>query len=113
MTGKWLVVPLLGLTLLICGCQGLQPAPAGGGGGGVTTGGGTPASLQSINHIVFMLQENRSFDSYFGQLPAYWQANGLPRAAVRWAASRIFQSRVSTGLAPSAPIICKLSVLLT
>src|ERR1700751_338735 len=78
MTGKWLVVPLLGVTLLICGCQGLQPAPAGGGGGGVTTGGGTPASLQSINHIVFMLQENRSFDSYFGQLPAYWQANGFP-----------------------------------
>ena len=78
MTGKWLVVPLLGLTLLICGCQGLQPAPAGGGGGGVTTGGGTAASLQSINHIVFMLQENRSFDSYFGQLPAYWQANGFP-----------------------------------
>ena len=42
-------------------------------------GGGTPqASLESINHIVFMLQENRSFDSYFGQLPAYWQANGFP-----------------------------------
>ena len=25
-----------------------------------------------------MLQENRSFDHYFGQLPAYWQANGFP-----------------------------------
>jgi len=25
-----------------------------------------------------MLQENRSFDSYFGMLPQYWQANGFP-----------------------------------
>jgi phospholipase C len=39
----------------------------------------TPATLQSINHIVFMLQENRSFDTYFGQLPAYWAANGYPQ----------------------------------
>ncbi len=73
---RWPVVPLLGLTLFILGCQGLQPAPSGSGNNG---GGGTPqASLESINHIVFMLQENRSFDSYFGQLPAYWQANGFP-----------------------------------
>src|SRR5207248_2345183 len=28
-------------------------------------------SLQSLNHIIFMLQENRSFDHYFGQLPTY------------------------------------------
>ena len=33
-------------------------------------------SLQSINHIIFMLQENRSFDHYFGALRAYWAANG-------------------------------------
>jgi phospholipase C len=32
----------------------------------------------SVNHIIFMAQENRSFDSYFGQLPAYWSANGFP-----------------------------------
>ena len=35
-------------------------------------------SLQSIQHIVFMLQENRSFDSYFGHLPQYWAAHGYP-----------------------------------
>lgn len=29
----------------------------------------------SINHIVFMLQENRSFDHYLGHLPEYWQAH--------------------------------------
>lgn len=34
------------------------------------------ASLQSINHIIFMLQENRSFDHYFGALREYWAQNG-------------------------------------
>ena len=57
------------LLLFLCACQGLQSQPGGGGGTG---------SLQSVNHIVVMLQENRSFDTYFGQLPAYWQANGYP-----------------------------------
>jgi phospholipase C len=31
-----------------------------------------------VNHIIFMAQENRSFDMYFGQLAAYWAANGYP-----------------------------------
>lgn len=31
--------------------------------------------IQSIKHIVFMVQENRSLDNYFGQLPAYFAAN--------------------------------------
>jgi phospholipase C len=35
-------------------------------------------SLQSINHIIFMLQENRSFDEYFGALRDYWRKNGYP-----------------------------------
>ena len=34
-------------------------------------------SVHAINHIIFMLQENRSFDHYFGQLPQYLQANGF------------------------------------
>ena len=34
------------------------------------------ASLQSINHIIFLAQENRSFDSYFGALRQYWAKNG-------------------------------------
>jgi phospholipase C len=55
---------------VLCGCQGLKSEP----------GGTTPpvGSLQSVNHIIFMAQENRSFDTYFGQLPVYWQANGFP-----------------------------------
>src|SRR5664279_4815354 len=33
-------------------------------------------SLNSINHVVFMLQENHSFDDYFGMLNPYRKANG-------------------------------------
>jgi phospholipase C len=33
------------------------------------------ASLQSIQHVIFMLQENRSFDSYFGLMNPYRAAN--------------------------------------
>jgi phospholipase C len=33
--------------------------------------------LNSVNHIIVLIQENRSFDSYFGQLSAYWAANGF------------------------------------
>jgi phospholipase C len=35
-----------------------------------------PGSLQHIDHVVFMLQENHSFDSYFGMLNPYRAANG-------------------------------------
>jgi len=35
-------------------------------------------SLSAINHIVFLAQENRSFDSYFGALREYWAKNGFP-----------------------------------
>src|SRR5512142_1013665 len=35
-------------------------------------------SIQSVNHVVIMLQENRSFDDYFGQMTAYRQANNIP-----------------------------------
>ena len=38
-----------------------------------------PATLSSsIKHIVILVQENRSFDQYFGHLPDYWKANGFP-----------------------------------
>ncbi len=36
-----------------------------------------PASLQSINHVVFLLQENHTFDNYFGMLNPYRKANSL------------------------------------
>jgi phospholipase C len=66
---------LLGvLLLLVCGCQGLRSS-------GVAASGTAPSSdaqLRSgLNHIIFMLQENRSFDSYFGRLGAYRAAAGV------------------------------------
>ncbi|MFZ0632641.1 MAG: alkaline phosphatase family protein [Acidobacteriaceae bacterium] len=33
-------------------------------------------SLQSIDHVVFMLQENHTFDNYFGMLNPYRESNG-------------------------------------
>jgi phospholipase C len=35
------------------------------------------ADITVVNHIIYMLQENRSFDSYFGKLNDYRQAQGL------------------------------------
>ena len=37
-----------------------------------------PASLQNIKHVVLLMQENRSFDHYFGALRQYWAQNGYP-----------------------------------
>jgi phospholipase C len=34
--------------------------------------------LTSLNHIIFLGQENRSFDHYFGALRKYWLDNGYP-----------------------------------
>ncbi|HZD94841.1 MAG TPA: alkaline phosphatase family protein, partial [Candidatus Sulfotelmatobacter sp.] len=63
---------------VLAGCQGLglssnEPTPT-----PTPVGGGT---LQSVNHIIFMMQENRSFDSYFGKLNDYRASIGLGRDA--------------------------------
>src|SRR5689334_17199350 len=60
------------------------------GSGGVSAGGpsptptpivAAPATLQnSVNHIIILSQENRSFDHYFGHLMQYWKQNGYPQA---------------------------------
>jgi phospholipase C len=62
---KSLLAILVSVTLLtIAGCvRGLVSGGAG--------------SAGAINHVIFMLQENRSFDTYFGQLNAYRQTQGL------------------------------------
>lgn len=36
------------------------------------------ADISRIEHIIVFMQENRSFDNYFGQLNAYRTANGAP-----------------------------------
>jgi phospholipase C len=39
---------------------------------------GTQNTISVLNHIVFLAQENRSLDHYFGQLRQYWGQNGYP-----------------------------------
>ena len=41
-----------------------------------TTSGSIPQGLAKIQHFVFIMQENRSFDSYFGTYPG---ADGIPK----------------------------------
>ena len=38
----------------------------------------TIQNLSALNHIIFLAQENRSFDHYFGALREYWAQNGYP-----------------------------------
>lgn len=67
----------LALVFLV-GCQGLTKSAT-------TTPPPTPpptgGTLQtSVNHIIFLAQENRSFDNYFGELRQYWADFGYPDA---------------------------------
>jgi phospholipase C len=59
--------------MLVIGCGGVssksKPGP---------TPGPPPAGITAVNHVVILLQENRSFDHYFGQMTAYRQANAIP-----------------------------------
>src|SRR5579859_498758 len=69
-------IPLTRCALFLCllaafllsGCQGVGLS---GGPTPTPTPTATPATLQSVNHIIFMMQENRSFDAYFGKLNDY------------------------------------------
>jgi phospholipase C len=36
------------------------------------------AGVTNLNHIIVLIQENRSFDHYFGELRKYWADNGYP-----------------------------------
>src|SRR6266705_4070236 len=43
----------------------------------ITVVSGVPAGISNLNHIVFMLQENRSFDNYFGRMGQYRRDRGF------------------------------------
>ena len=79
-------VLVLTVVLIMTGCAGLPktttPPPKPGGGGG-----NNPPPPPTINHIIFLAEENRGFDHYFGKLNDYRSAapfnlprevNGLP-----------------------------------
>ena len=67
--------------VFLASCAGLKGSSP-----STSTGGGNdkppvipPATLQtSVNHIVILMQENRSFDHYFGHLNDYRATKGLP-----------------------------------
>ncbi|MGC2695751.1 MAG: alkaline phosphatase family protein [Candidatus Angelobacter sp.] len=64
-------------TLLLIGCGGVGGSASSGPAPGPTA---TPvADIHAVNHIIFMLQENRSFDHYFGNLNNYRASLGLPQ----------------------------------
>jgi phospholipase C len=89
-----LLLVVVVIALIFYGCQGVKQSsssdpnspnnpgnPSNPGSPGTTPSSPTPPSSGQpgqINHIVVMLQENRSFDSYFGRLSAYWAAHGYP-----------------------------------
>ncbi len=60
-------------TMLVAGACNQSHAPADAGTDAGTDGG--PVGLQKIKHIVIVMQENRSFDHYFGTFPG---ADGIP-----------------------------------
>lgn len=57
--------------MTLVGCAGIK------GGSPTPTPTPTPTLKTSVNHIVLLMQENRSFDQYLGQLNAYRASKGL------------------------------------
>src|SRR5215469_8956431 len=65
--GNWSFVSVGSVAALLCGCGGTSSSTPPG-----------PQDITQIKHIIILLQENRSFDHYFGRLSAFWAANGFP-----------------------------------
>ena len=81
---------------VLVGCQGLKNT--------ATTTTGTPPgnSLQtSVNHIIFIAQENRSFDHYFGAMRQYWANYGYPDQAFDGLPQ--FPTNAASGAPPANP----------
>jgi phospholipase C len=69
----------------------------------VTATFGLPGTLQSLNHIIFFAQENRSLDHYFGYMEQYWANNGSPQIAAGTTFDGLPQFNPSPGPAPTEP----------
>ena len=86
---RWLMTTLLLMSVaILAGCGlGLNRSSSGdtgGSTGGTPTGGTPPGStggntngIKSVNHIIYLIQENRSFDHYFAKLNDYRISQGL------------------------------------
>jgi phospholipase C len=73
---------LTALALGVAGCRGLDTAAPADPNAGTTDPNAVDSSVaglkSKINHVVIMIQENRSFDTHFGKLQDYRTANGIP-----------------------------------
>ena len=86
-----ILMALAGLMMLLNDCGGSaasSPNPV--------TPPPTSKGLKSINHIIFMIQENRSLDHYFGAMRQYWANNGIPDQSF----DGLAQFNPTTGAAP-------------
>src|SRR5262245_34569340 len=61
--------------LLVSVSASLSPRGAGIPGWRIASSAAAPTGIQKIRHVVVIMQENRSFDSYFGTFPG---AEGIP-----------------------------------
>jgi phospholipase C len=66
------------LLVLLLGAVLLAAAAAGGHAGPWPRRASSPQGIQKLQHVVIIMQENRSFDSYFGTYPG---ADGIPMRA--------------------------------
>jgi phospholipase C len=62
------------VALIVAALASLEPSARAGG----RSTAGSPSAITKIKHIVIIMQENRSFDNYFGSYP---HANGIPGLA--------------------------------
>ncbi|MCI0349970.1 MAG: hypothetical protein L0Z53_11150 [Acidobacteriales bacterium] len=62
-----------GLAMANAGCRGLLAS-----GQGSKSPEFEVAVSETVSHVIFAMQENRSFDHYLGRMPAYRQEHGLP-----------------------------------
>lgn len=77
MTKSSVIALGLSISLMACGGTGSGTAPTTPTTPPPTSDPRPTAGITVVNHILFMLQENESFDRYFGQLNAYRQSQGL------------------------------------
>jgi phospholipase C len=61
------------------------------------------STLQSLNHIIILAQENRSLDSYFGYMLQYWAANGYGTSGQTFDGLPQFTPPANPSLTPSVP----------
>src|SRR5215469_10277943 len=91
-----LLLVVIIIALVLYGCQGFKQSSSGNPNNlgeperpvnpeGAVAPSPTPGSSAArgqpgqINHIIVLLQENRSFDTYFGRLSSYWATHGYSR----------------------------------